>query len=320
MTALDPGRRRALKALMVAALVPALAGLPGPAAAGRTPRVGLALGSGGARGLSHVLIFEVLEELGVVPHRIAGSSIGAIMGALYAAGLSSRDIHDAIDTLTVAHDESWFDSLLNREWTRWIKFLEPFGAKGGLMKSDAFIKFLKDTAGVSRFEELQIPLQVVATDFWERRMAIFDSGDLWPAVQGSMAMPGLFSPVTVGDRVLVDGGLTNPVPYDLLLEDCDITIAVDVLGTREPNNGNGGVNGAGNGNPSYFDNSFNTFQIMQFSILEEKLRRVRPDILIRPKISNVRVLEFYRFETIFEQSRPAAEQLHKELKALLGKH
>ncbi|MCG5500877.1 patatin-like phospholipase family protein [Ectothiorhodospira lacustris] len=318
MTAvIDPGRRRALKTLVAGALVPALSGLPGPAGAAHAPRVGLALGSGGARGLAHVLVFEVLEELGVTPHRIAGSSIGAIMGALYAAGLSSGDIHDAIDTLTVAHDESWFDSLLNREWTRWIKFVEPFGAKGGLMKSDAFVKFLGETAGVNRFEELKIPLQVVATNFWERRMAVFDSGEIWPAVQGSMAMPGLFSPVSLGDKVLVDGGLTNPVPYDLLLEDCDITIAVDVLGMREP--GNGSDNGGGNGNPSYFDNSFNTFQIMQFSILEEKLRRVRPDILIRPKISNVRVLEFHRFESIFEQSRPATDQLRSELKTLLEK-
>ncbi|MBK1673709.1 patatin [Ectothiorhodospira shaposhnikovii] len=314
MTVIDPGRRRTLKALVTAALVPALAGFPDPARADRTPRVGLALGSGGARGLAHVLVFEVLEELGVTPHRIAGSSIGAVMGALYAAGLSSRDIHDAIDALTVAHDESWFESLLNREWTRWIKFLEPFGAKGGLMKSDAFIKFLKDTAGVSHFEELKIPLQVVATNFWERRAVVFDSGDIWTAVQGSMAMPGLFSPVILNDKVLVDGGLTNPVPYDLLMDDCDITIAVDVLGTRKPDNGNGD----GNASPSYFDNSFNTFQIMQFSILEEKLRRLPPDILVRPEISNVRVLDFYRFETIFKQSRPAVEQLHRELKTQLG--
>lgn len=301
-------RRRTLAALLGGALAP----MVGSAAANdgpEEPRIGLALGSGGARGLAHVQVFEVLDALDLRPHRISGASIGAIMGSLYAAGLSASDIHDAIDEITRRSDEGWLETL-SRELTRWLRFIEPDTAPGGVVDPDAFVEFLKETAGVTRFDELAIPLQVVATDFWTREMVVFDSGDLWPAVQASMAVPGLFKPVSHQDRLLVDGGLTNPVPFDLL-EDCDLIIAVDVLGTRTPD--------AENEEPSSLENIFNTFQIMQNSILSEKLKRLEPDIMVRPEIEDVRVLEFYRFENIPEQGRPARDALEKELRERLGR-
>ncbi len=302
-------RRDALSLLLAGALAPVV----GSARADdrpNEPRIGLALGSGGARGLAHIQVFEVLDALDLRPHRISGASIGAIMGSLYAAGLSANDIHDALDTVTKAQDETWFEAILSRDLFRWLRFVEPGVARGGVARSDAFVEFLKETAGVSRFDELEIPLQVVATDFWTREMVVFDSGELWPAVQGSMAVPGLFKPVEHEDRLLVDGGLTNPVPFDLL-EDCDLIIAVDVLGTRTPE----GAEEV----PSSMESIFNTFQIMQSSILAEKLRRIEPDILVRPEIKDIRVLDFYRFEDIFEQGRPARDALEAELRELLGR-
>jgi NTE family protein len=309
--AIDPvlqGRRRSLAVLLAGVLAP-LVGAAGTAAASNGPRIGLALGSGGARGLAHVQVFEVLDALALRPHRIAGSSIGAVMGSLYAAGLSAANIHEAIDSITKARDETWFEALISRELTRWMRFVAPDMGPGGFARSDAFIEFLQETAGVSRFEELKIPLQVVATDFWAREMVVFDSGDLWPVVQASMAVPGLFKPVSHDGRLLVDGGLTNPVPFDLL-GDCDLIIAVDVLGTRTPN---GGAEV-----PSSLDSIFNTFQIMQSAIVAEKLKRQQPDFLVRPDIRDVRVLDFYRFEEIFEQGRPARDMLEAGLRARLG--
>ncbi|OOG22918.1 patatin [Thioalkalivibrio denitrificans] len=284
--------------------------LPLVARSGGEARIGLALGSGGARGLAHVLVFEVLDDLGLRVHRVAGTSIGAIMGALYASGLSAADIHAHIDRLTVSADENWFRALLEEDLARTIRFLQPDLGGGGLMKADAFLAFLEEVTGREAFEELDVPLQVVATDLWTREQVVMASGDLWPAVNASMAMPGLFSPVTLDDRVLVDGGLTNPLPYDLLWDDCDIVIAVDVLGTRTPEE---------SGAVSYFDTSFSTFQIMQAAIIGEKLRYREPDILVRPDIRDVRVLEFHRFEEIFEQARPAQTSLREELVKRLGK-
>ena len=273
------------------------------------PRIGLALGSGGARGLFHLQVFEVFDLLNLRPHCIAGSSIGAVMGALYAAGLSADAIHAALDRVTKARDESWFEALWSRELTRWLRFIEPGSIRGGVARSNAFIEFLRETTGhITRFEDLVIPLKVVATDFWNRDMVVYDQGELWAAVQASMAVPGLFQPVIRDGKVLVDGGLTNPVPFDLL-EGCDLVVAVDVLGTRTPN---------GNDlHPSSLDSIFNTFQIMQSSILHEKLQRQRPDILLQPEIRDIRVLDFYRFEEIFAQGESARDEFAAELLALI---
>ena len=300
----DAARRNVLKLMLASAFLPLAAhGTP-------EPRIGLALGSGGARGLSHVMVFEVLDELGLRAHRIAGSSIGAVMGALYAAGLSAADIHRHIGRLTVSRDETWFHALLEEDLSRWLRFFQPALGSGGLVKADAFLEYLRETTGRKAFEELETPLQVVATDLWTREQVVLESGDLWTAVNASMAMPGLFSPVNIDDRTLVDGGLTNPLPYDLLWDDCDIVIAVDVLGTRTAD---------GSRDPSYFDTSFNTFQIMQAAIIAEKRRYREPDVLVRPDIRDVRVLEFHRFQEIFEQARPARDALSEELVARLGR-
>ncbi|MGM0677564.1 MAG: patatin-like phospholipase family protein [Pseudomonadota bacterium] len=317
MTEIDPGRRRALKALLAGSLLPTLGSAGAWAASdegtGEGPRIGLALGSGGARGVAHVLVFELLEELGLRPHQIAGTSIGAIMGSLYASSMSASQVRDVMEQLILDdEDNNWFENLFNGSWTHWIDFIEPFGGKGGLLRSKAFVEHLAKATGVNAFEELKIPLKVVATDYWDRSPAVFEAGPLWPAIQASMAMPGLFHPVAHDGRVLVDGGLTNPVPYDLLLDDCDLVIAVNVLGTRQPDD-DGEMD-----TPSYFDNSFNTFQIMQFSILQEKLRHRPPDFLVTPKIHGVRVMEFNRYEDILEQSRPAIESLREDLKARLA--
>jgi NTE family protein len=105
----------------------------------RRPRIGLALGSGGARGLAHLLVFELLDELGLRPHRISGSSIGAVMGSLYAAGISGAEIRELLDRMTVSSDESWLDSLLREDLMRWLSFLQPSLEPGGIVKSNRLL-------------------------------------------------------------------------------------------------------------------------------------------------------------------------------------
>jgi NTE family protein len=255
-------------------------------------------------------MLEVFDALGVVPHRMAGSSIGAIMGMLYASGLSGQEIKAIIDRLTVSRDESWFDALFLGEDSPWIAYFDPTGDRGGLIEADAFIDFLRQETGCERFEDLEIPLRVVATDFWKREQVVYESGELFAPLRASFAVPGLFVPVSHQGRVLVDGGLSNPVPYDLLLQDCDITVAIDVLGTRTP---------PASALPSYFDTTFNAFQIMQASIMHEKLKRVEPDIYIRPEIRDVRLLEFDRVDEILRQASPAQEALERALRSALGR-
>ncbi|MGD2064646.1 MAG: patatin-like phospholipase family protein [Nitrospirota bacterium] len=274
----------------------------------RRPKIGLALGGGGAKGIAHVLMLEVLDELGVHPHRITGTSVGAVFGVMYAAGMSSKSIHDLVDRLTVSGGETWSDALFDKSIWRWLEFLDPTVRRGGLIDAQPFLDFLHEAIQVSDFAELKIPFQVVATDFWTRQAVVFQSGELLPAIQASMAVPGLFPPVEYRGQVLVDGGLVDPLPYELLLHDCDLTIAIDVLGDRTP--GDQSI-------PSTLEVIFNSFQIMEAAIMREKLRRERPDILIRPQIENVRVLEFFKTDEIFAQSRPAQAQLRRELQRWL---
>ena len=125
-------------------------------------KIGLALGGGGAKGLAHIPMLEVLDELKIRPHRIAGTSIGAVMGALYASGMSGQAIRQLIERLTVTENESWFTSLFEEDVGHWWDFLELQLGKGGLVDTDPFMAFLQKTLGVTRFDELKIPLKVVA--------------------------------------------------------------------------------------------------------------------------------------------------------------
>ncbi len=164
------------------------------------------------------------------------------------------------------------------------------------------------TVNVTRFEELATPLSVVAADFWKREQVVFQAGDIRSAVHASMAIPGIFNPVVIDKQVLVDGGVVNPVPYDLVLDDCDITIAIDVMGNRTE--GKDLI-------PSLSESIFNTFQIMQKSILRQKIAAQPPNIYIAPEIVDIQMLEFYKAEEIFKQAQPAKDQLRRELEKFL---
>ena len=168
-------------------------------------QIGLALGGGGAKGLAHIQMLQVLDELNLRPHRIAGTSIGSIIGVLYAAGMSGQEIQQLIERLTVSKGESWLKALTEKDIGRWRDMVKIQLGQGGLIDTGGVSTFLQELIPVSQFAELDIPLKVVAAEFWERKQVVFDSGNLFPAIQASIAIPGLFSPVQHNGQVLVDG-------------------------------------------------------------------------------------------------------------------
>jgi NTE family protein len=278
------------------------------------PRIGLALGGGGAKGLAHIPMLETLDDLGIRPHVIAGSSIGAIIGALYAAGLSGRDIRAQVEQFFVADKDAKDNLFALPKSVRWLDFIDPALAGGGLLASDDFIEFLGEILPTKRFGKLQIPLKVVTAELLTGQEVVIDSGDLLPALQASMAVPGVFPPVELDGRKLVDGGVVNPLPYDLVESGSDIVIAIDVSGER----------GIGNGETlSSLGVLLQSFHTMSNNLLAEKLKQQRPDIYIRPDIRNVRVLEFYKAKQVFEETRPAQQEfvrdLGKSLRAYQGR-
>ena len=171
------------------------------------PRIGLALGGGGAKGLAHILVLETLDELGIRPYAISGTSIGAIIGALYAAGLSGKEIRALIEQFFV--DQSGAEDTLFAlpKSVRWLDFIDPSLVTGGLLDSSDFIAWLGEVLPVTNFRGLEIPLKVITAELLTGREVIMKSGALLPALQASMAVPGVFPPVKVNGHSLVDGGV-----------------------------------------------------------------------------------------------------------------
>jgi len=270
-------------------------------------KIGLALGGGGAKGLAHIPMLEVFDEMGIRPHRMAGTSIGSIVGALYASGIRAAKIREGVDRMVITKGDSFRDALRKRDVFKWLEFMDIEFGRGGIFKGDRFIRFLYDAMKVSTFEELEIPLRVAATDFWTSEPVILESGDLLPAVKASMGLPGVFTPVRIGDRVLIDGGGVNPVPYDIL-HDCDLVVAIDVMGKMREHKTKV---------PNVVRAVLGAFDIMQNSIIAEKLKHDPPDIYIKPDVIGVDILDFYKANDIYEQSGPARRELRERLEAAL---
>lgn len=268
-----------------------------------TKRVGVALGGGGARGMAHVPVLEAFDDLGIRPTLIAATSIGAIVGLLYAAGRTAAELRDDLENLLVPKQDTIADRL-RALLIPLSNYLEVDLNVQGLLEPEGFIDALAKATRARTFEDLETPMKIVAADFWEREEVVLESGNVIEAVHASAALPGVIQPVTRDGRVLIDGGAVNPVPYNHLFDDCDIVIAVDVMGqrtyTRDPI-------------PNVSEAIFNTFQIMQRSILRCHLERRAPDLLIEPEITDVRVLEFDKAHQVLEQAASAKETLKRFL-------
>ena len=273
-----------------------------------TKTVGVALGGGGAKGLAHISVLEVLDELGANVVAVSGTSIGAIIGTLYSSGMKATEVREAIDEI-LKTPESLEEAFSAKRTFGWLELLSVDFGRGYMLQADGFLSEYENLLPVKNFEELAIPMHVVAADFWEREEVVFDSGPIRPAVAASFCLPGIFKPVIIGDSALVDGGCVNPVPFDLIREECDVVVAVDVLGKRVPD-GDDLL-------PGYSDAIFNVFQIAEHTIANQKRKSHPPDIYIEPAITGVKVLEFDKAEQIYEQSRPECERLKTELQAIL---
>ncbi|MBI5250195.1 MAG: patatin-like phospholipase family protein [Desulfomonile tiedjei] len=274
-------------------------------------KVGIALGGGGVRGLAHVSILQVLDDLQIRPAVISGTSMGAIVGALYAAGMSAKEIREDIERHLILSNDTWRDVVEKREdLLKWVYAFKPDFSGSGLINAEGILNFMLSEIKVRSFEDLEIPLLVVAADYWSAEEVIFEKGELLPAIRASMAVPGVFSPVPVEGRIMVDGGVVNLVPYDLLIDRADFIIAVNVSRVRSA---------SGPEIPNALESVLGTFDIMQTTMLSDKLKRLKPDIYIWPQIRDVRMLDFGKIEEVFAQAASSAEGLRQELSQVLRK-
>ncbi|MGH8679358.1 MAG: patatin-like phospholipase RssA [Burkholderiales bacterium] len=291
-------------------------------------RIGLALGSGSARGWAHIGVIRVLEEAGFVPDVICGTSIGSLVGAAYAA--------DALEPL-----EKWTRSLT---WQSVLGFLD-ISVSGGLIKGARLIEYLSTHFKDRDIKQLQRPFGAVATELQTGGEVWLVDGSLIQAVRASISLPGLFTPASVDGRLLVDGGLVNPVPVSLCRAlGADFVIAVDLtadLVSRrakpKPARTSAGssaqpasmfdriqariasalASGNANKSPSMLEVMAAGINIMQVQITRSRLAGEPADVLITPRLADLALLDFHRATQAIEEGRRAAQLALPQLSSLL---
>jgi NTE family protein len=260
-----------------------------PEAPRRIPVIGLALGGGFARGIAHVGVLKVLEEEGIPIRIVTGTSVGALIGASYCSGLSAADLEE------VAH------SVRFTTFARWT--LSRFG----FASNDRMVTFLTRTLKVRTFEELRIPLGVTATDFNSGEGVVFHSGGIIDPVRASCAYPGMFLPVNIRGRWLVDGMLSHPVPTRPLREmGADRVLAVHLRGQWSRN-----------GAPRHlFDVIGQSFAIAQDRMSE--VWRGAADLVIEPDVAGFAYDDFKRADDLIRVGEVAMRKALPEVRKWLA--
>jgi len=299
------------------------------------PRVGLALGGGAARGWAHIGVLRELERLGIVPDVVCGTSAGALVGAIYLCG--------EIDWF-----EEWLRGLGRREFVRYLDVALLGG--GGLVEGKRLMDFLRGRLGDPAIETLPKPFAAVAAELATGRELWLREGPVLAAVRASIALPGLFTPVTRDGTWLVDGGLVNPVPVSVCRAlGAEVVIAVnvnsDLLGrhqqpARRPGEAQPSAEGGTflerlaaevrgrtaelaapffgpDGAPGLLDVMAGAVNIMQERITRSRMAGDPPEVLLEPRLAHLGLLEFDRAEEAIEEGRRCAERASGPLTELL---
>lgn len=306
------------------------------AGAGQLSRkpVGLALGSGAARGLGHIGVIDALEDHGIAIDLVAGTSIGALIGALYASGVPVRQMEDVASNLN---------------WRSLAGLLDPTIPTSGLIDGRKVGQFIAELLPARTFDELKIPLAVTTTDIGTGELIVIHEGDLLPAIQAAIAFPGLFAPVPFGERFLVDGGLCAPTPTDIVRDMGAATVigvcaipevekqATEIsltdsgparqasswldrfntewiekkfreVWTSSTRNSNNGEASGPRKPPGIFRVFSQSIAILENQVNTLRLQQESIDLLIRPDYTDITLLEFHRAGEAIAAGRTAAKK------------
>jgi len=254
----------------------------------RLPRIGLALGGGAARGFAHIGVIQVLEENGIRPDLVAGTSAGSLVAAMYASGRSGPEMAN----LALAMDEGAI--------TDWA-----FPTRG-LIRGEALARYVREQTGGKNIEQMRLPLGIVATDLDSGAAILFQRGDTGVAVRASSAVPAVFQPVRIGAREYVDGGLVSPVPVRFARQmGAELVIAVDISSPPD-----GAVTS------DVMKMLLQTFAIMGRSISSFELREA--DIVLRPSLVGVSSADFTARKRAIQAGRDAATVALQALRARIA--
>jgi len=250
-------------------------------------RIGLALGSGAARGLAHIPVLEVFENEGIRIDMIAGTSIGSLVGGVYSTGVPIKYIKEIAKELT------------------WDHITDITFPRKGLIKGDKLLSFLEIITQGKNIEDLKIPFRAIACDIESGKHIVLKEGSVAKAIRASTSIPGIYIPFQHQDKVLIDGGVIDPVPVSTVRDmGADIVIAVDV-----------GIKNVQYEANNIFDILFNTFDIIQHEL--EKHRPLNADIIIKPDLSDCKSFDLDSYEKCFSAGYDAVKNALPRIKDLI---
>jgi NTE family protein len=261
-----------------------------PPVAKKPPRLGLALGGGAARGFAHVGVIQVLEEAGIRPDLVVGTSAGSLVASLYASGKTPAQLQQAAETMEEAALTDWTLPIFSR----------------GALRGEALARYVNGQVNSRLIESMPLALGIVATDLHSGQGVLFQRGDTGTAVRASSAVPSVFLPVKIGGREFVDGGLVSPVPVRYARQmGAELVIAVDISSAPE-------------GNPAgdTLQILLQTFAIMGKSINHFELKEA--DLVVRPALLGVKSADFAARRRSIEAGRAAMQQLLPQLRSRLA--
>lgn len=250
------------------------------------PRIGLALGGGAARGFAHVGVIQVLEEAGIRPTLVTGTSAGSLVAAFYASGKTGAQLQHVAETMEEATFADWTLPIFSR----------------GVLRGEALARYVNSQVSGRLIEEFPLPLGIVATDLNSGQSVLFQRGDTGTAVRASSAVPALFQPVKISGREYVDGGLVSPVPVRAARQmGAELVIAVDISSPPEGNLAGGTL-----------EILLQTFSIMGKSINSLELKDA--DVVVRPALLGVSSSDFGARKRSIEAGRKAMLALMPQLR------
>ena len=270
--------------------LPAVTSVIAPAMIKRPVRLGLALGGGAARGFAHVGVIAVLEEAGLRPQLVVGTSAGSLVAALYASGKSSAQLQQTALNMQEVAITDWMLPLVGR----------------GMFRGEALARYVNDLVAGRLIENMPIPLGIVATDLGNGQAVLFQRGDTGTAVRASSAVPAVFVPVKINNRDYVDGGLVSPVPVSFARQmGADVVLAVDISAPPEGNAADGSL-----------QILLQTFAIMGKTINQYELQGA--DVVVRPAQTGLTSADFSARQRAMDAGRAAMLAALPALKARLA--
>lgn len=258
----------------------------------KRPKIGLALGSGGAKGLAHIGVIKVLEENNIPIDFIAGSSIGAMVGGFYAATKDIKQVEK------IALSTNW----------RQMLYLVDLSFRQGFIGGRKVKKFISNNIGKTNFEDCKIPLSVIATDLVTGEVVIIDKGELVPAIRASISFPLVFKPIEQDGRLLADGGLALPVPVEVARKmGADIVIAVNLDTNYFANNHKDKL--------GFYKIAINSINLLRYHLASWNI--IDADIVINPKFGYIHLTKFLNGKDIIEAGEKAARGALPQLQEII---